>query len=432
MKRLGSILALVILSSCSSSVQKYNYTSGADKDTFEEWAKPFVHATERAPSSEIVSRPQYHWEADSLKIPVTANTTINQSYNVKFNQFSVYSTKEKVEKEVTQLEERWTQVSQSVLVCDEQAGGGKSELWDAFYSAPAARKQATLAAAIQGIGPVSATALVRARYFNSKPRNWNDFEDEIERAARAEVITKSVEYQVLYQYRSENMVKLGYNTQLSGVCHLETRSYYSPTQVPVTRKVLVDEVVTHRDLISSENRTYEVRISNQRLQSFESEMLIFNFNHGTNQVTLAQAAFNNYSIALQGRRIVVVGIGRKTVSLPRDVLPAGATLERSGGQASFTARVNRQYVPATAADGYLMISIQVHSCKKGMLGGCAVMGRDEQVQTTVVIQAISSGLVNHTFPLNPSRKYWVEYWANTANSPWYTNNVVKSPSKPEI
>jgi hypothetical protein len=434
MKKIGLLLSLLTIGACASFGPKNNQYAAYDQATFQEWSKPFVHVPlTRAPSSEIVGRPTYFWEADSLKIPLTANATINQNYNIRFNQYSVYNTKEKVERIVPQVEVRWEQVQNAVLVCDEQSGTGKSPLWNAFYSAPAAKKVATLAAAIEGVGTVSATGLVKNGYFHSKPRNWRDFQDEIQRAARAEVITKSVEHQILYRYRSENMAKLGYNTQLSGVCRMEIETYYSPREVVVNKKVIVEEIVPRRDLISTETRQYAIRISGQSLQPFENEMLIFSFNRDSNQVTLAQAAYNNYSISFDGRLITVIGISRKSVKLPAEVLPAGATLESSGGQARFTAPLNRKYIPKSVAEGHLLISLRVHSCKKGLFGGCSLTGRDEQIQPTVVKDAaVSNGLVNLSFALSPGRKYWVEYWVNTANSPWYTNNVVKAMNSPEI
>ncbi len=434
MKKIGLLVSLLTVGACSSFGPKNDQTATYDQVAFQEWSKPFVHEPQtRTPSSEIVGRPTYFWEADSLKIPLTANSTINQTYNIRFNQYAVYDVKEKVERVVPQVEVRWEQVQNAVLVCDEQSGTGKSPLWNAFYSAPAAKKVATLAAAIEGVGTVSATSLVKNGYFHSKPRNWRDFQDEIQRAGRAEVITKSVEHQILYRYRSENMSKLGYNTQLSGVCRLEVETYYSPREVVVNRRVIIEEIIPRRDLISSETRQYAIRISGQKLQSFETEMLIFSFNRDSNQVILAQAAFNNYSISFDGRLISVVGLSRKSVKLPSDALPAGATLESSGGQARFTAPINRKYVPKSAAEGYLLLSLQVRSCKKGFFGGCSITGRDERVQPTIVKDAAGlNGLVNLNFALSPGRKYWVEYWVNTANSPWYSNNVVRALNSPEI
>jgi hypothetical protein len=430
MKKIGVVLSLLAMGACSSNHKYWVASNGTDKETFTELSQPFVNNVERKPSSEIVSRPRYYWEADSLKIPLTAEATINQSYNVKFNQFSVYDVKQQVEKIVPQVETRWELIQNSVLVCDEQSGTGKSPYWNAFYSAPPAKKAAALADAIEGVGPVSSAALVKHHYFAQKPRNWSDFREEIQRAARNEVINKNVEHQILYKYRSENMAKLGYNTQLSGVCKLETESYYAPR---VNRRVIVDEIITHRDLITTEFRNYQVRISGQRLQSFESEMLILNFDHDSNQVTLSQAAYNNFSVSFEGSLITITGISRKAIKLPENVFTGAAFLEGSGGKARFSAPINRMYVPRTSADGQLLVSVRVYSCKQGFFGGCSITNRDERTHETAIKDVTpGSGYVNHQFSISPGRRYWVSYWVYAANSPWYINNVVSGYSTPEI
>jgi hypothetical protein len=436
MKSIFPSVALLALCSCttlkpSQPTDKVSLSS-PDQATLQEWAKPFEYRADRQPSSEIVSKPVYFWEADSLKVPLTAGVTIRQAYNVRFSQYSSYEMKQKIERQVTTMETRWVSVTEEVLVCDEKMGHGKSEAWNAFYNGDG-DKSVALDHAIQGIGIPTATKLIKAGYFHKKPTSWEDFENEVDRANAAGVITKDARYLIIYKYRSANMTKLGYNPQLTGVCKLVPESYLAPVERPVTRTVLVDEIVHHRDLISSESRQYEVRISGQRLQSFENEMLVFNFNHETNQVSLSSAAYNNYGIAFDGKVITVKGLSRKGIRLPEDALPRGATLEASGGQARFTAPLNRLYIPMSAAEGHLMGSIRIHSCKKGLLGACSLMKRDEQIQQTVVKDLLpNSALMTHTFAIAPKRIYWIEYWVNTANSPWYINNVVKSSSTPQI
>src|SRR5207253_8807718 len=116
------------------------------------------------------------------------------------------------------------------------------------------------------------------------------------------------------------------------------------------------------------------------------------------------------------------------IELPSDALVRTATLESSNGMARFTAPVNAQYIPKSSADGYMLVSIQVFSCKKGVFG-CAVTGRDEKVQPVVIKEITpSSALAIHTFNISPGRKYWVKYWVNMANSPWYTNNLILGPT----
>lgn len=431
-------LILLCLSGCSTPASKVAQNvsppySDIDHETLKEWAKPFEHIpASRVPSSEMVSRPVYFWEADTLKIPLNAGDSVNQYFNVKFNQYSSYEMKETVEKIIPRVVTRWVEGSSAIIVCSPKEGIGRSKYWNAFYSAPASQKAQALADAIDGIGNASAKALIQADYFRLKPRSWEDFEREILRAYRNNVINQLVEYQILYKFRQENMTKLGYNTQSSGDCSLVVQTYVYPQEVVVNEKVKVEVIVPHRDLISSETRQFHFEISGQKLQSFEQEMLIFSFNHDTNQVTLAPAAYNNYSVSFDGQNIKVEGASRKNINLPDDVLIRGATLETSNGVASFTAPINKKYMPKNASQGYLFVSVEVYSCDRGMFG-CSVLHRNERKEVPAVIQPnLATGLVNYKFPISPGRKFWVRYWVNMASSPWYTNNVVISPDRPEI
>jgi hypothetical protein len=434
MKRVVSLglLSLGLITGCSSidSKQQVAY-QGIDSETMAEWSKPFSHTVARKPSSEIVSSTTYHWEADTLKIPLSVNSRINQTYNVQFSQYAIYDTREQVRKNIPVVQTVWDNSTISVQICDEQGGTGKSEYWNAFFSAPGSQKASALANAIAGVGDSTAKNLIKNNYFNSKPRSWNDFENEIHRAAQSRTISNDIEYQVLYKFRSENMAKLGYNTQVG--CHFENRDIQTPREVLVDNWVYVDEIVPHRDLVKTDYRQYDLSISGQRLQSFESEMLVFSFDYDSNQISLSPSSYTNFSISMEGRRIVVTGNSRRNTELPSDVLPTGATLESSGGKASFNAPINRLYIPKTAAEGQLMVSIEVHSCKKGLFGGCALTGKDEQVQPVIIkVAQAQSGLVNHQFTTLPKRKYWVRYWVNVGNSPWYINNVVVAKKYPEI
>ncbi len=433
MKRnVAVILSLTAMLSCSTYNQP---TKTVSPDALAEWSVPYTNTeTLRKPSSEVTSKPTYHWEADTLKIPLSAGTSIDQTFNVKYTQYAVYDMIEPVLTDTSHYETRWTYVSTPVLVCDEKAGTGKSEAWNAFYSAPGPQKAAALAKAIDGVGNSTAAKMVKGNYFSSKPRNWQDFQTIIERAAADKVIEESAEHDVLYKYRQANMEKLGYQTQVSGACQMVIVDHKEPTQVWITSSAYVSKPVTHRDAISSDTKTFEVRISGQRLQSWEHDMMVFSFDHDSNQVSLAGAAYNNYGIAFDGRVITVKALSRKLVNLPSNAFPAGGTLESSNGSASFSAPLNSAYLPSTTADGYMIVSVEVRSCKKGLFAGaCAVFGRDEKVEAKVAKQVNrQAGIAKHVFPITPGRVYWVRYWVNMQNSPWYTNNVVQGTNTPQL
>src|SRR5665647_2865032 len=87
--------ALLALSACSNMSKKKAPAPGMDSDLLTEWSKPFVYETatkERRPSSDQTSPPRTVWEADTLKIPVTAGAVVDQTYNVKFTQALYYET----------------------------------------------------------------------------------------------------------------------------------------------------------------------------------------------------------------------------------------------------------------------------------------------------------------------------------------------------
>jgi hypothetical protein len=423
-----SLLTLLTAIGCSS----YS-TKKTDSVTMNEFVKPFEYQeTARKPSSEVQGKPTYHWEADTLKIPVTAGATIDHNFKVTYKHYATYVTKEKAYQDVPKLITEWQTVTQGVLVCDEKAGTGKSQYWDAFYTAPAAQKPKALAKAIEGIGELSAGKLIKAGFFREKPRSWSELQNEIQRAKDSNVITGSVAYSVVYKYRQENMTKLGYNTQATGLCKIELETYSYPVDKWIKVREETTKLVTHSDLIDTDVKNYRIKISGQKLQTFETDMLVFSFDHATNVITLAQAAYNSYSVSFSGNTIIVVGTARKRIALPNDVIVPGATLEASNGMAGFSALVNQTYIPKTVQDGKLYSIIQVRSCKKGLFGGtCSLTNRDERLEAKVVNQ-ITSGVIKHSFPRVPGRVYWVRYAVQAINSPWYASNSVIASKEPAL
>ncbi len=407
---------LLLLSACTSPVpQKVASESNQERD----------------PSS--IRNVRNFWESSSLSITLGSGTKIDQNYPVKFEHFTAYEEDKPVTRMVPVVEILWEVVRRPVLVCRSEEGRGSSPLWDAFYSARGSEKGKFLAKAIQGVGPVSASSLVEANYFDSKPRSWDDFRDEVERAAKAEVITKNVRHQILYQYRQENMTNLGYQTHISNACTYETESYLAPREVVVNRPRTTIETQTIRKLINTERANYRVKVSGQRLQSFETEVIVLNFDKESGQVGLSSTAYNNFSLSLNSNVITVTGTGRKNIKLPSAVLPRGGTLVKGNGKARFSAPINPTFIPKTTADGYLLGSIRITSCRIGTFGGCSLRNRDERTEPVVVKTLVPAQVVmTHEFEIQSGRRYWVNHWVNAASSPWYINNVVRSSSQPEI
>lgn len=424
-----SVVGLAALAACSTSQMKFAHVP---YEGFGEMAQPFkseIESQKREPSN---TKARVVWESDTLKIPLTAGSTVNKSYNVRFNQVHYYEVPVRRLERVPYETVRWVLGSKDVLVCRDvtTGGAGQSLLWNAFYSAPKEQKATKLADAIAGVGVPTAKKLVAGGYFHSKPRSWQAFEDEIRRAKNAGTIDKQIEYEVLYNHRNKNMENLGYDTQTSGVCAYERQDYYYPVPSIEYRDEWVTRMEPRRDVISVENREYNVNISGSRLQTFESEMMILSFDHDSNQVTVGHTEFNNYSVSMDGNSIVIRGVSRKNINLPSAVFAGSAVLEKSGGSARFSTPINRQYLPKSG-EGELVIRMVVRSCKKGSFGSCAVFGKDEREEFNVV-QTVTGQVHQHQFPILNGRTYWISYYVNLVNSPWYVNNVVKGPSAPTL
>lgn len=436
-----SSLALLALVGCSTWKAPMSTVAETDltPEAYHQWTTPFEGeklASSRTPA-QVNRAVSYVWEADSIKVAMKQNTAYDKTVNVRFAQYAMYSTTEQrpvaVQKWVTV---GWTQVSQPVLVCSGTSveGSGKSHLWNAFYGAPKSQKPKALADAIVGIGEPTARKMIDAGYFASKPRSWNQFSQVIRQARGQGIINETVEYQVLYKYRADNLNNLGYETSVGSSCVTVVETYSQPVQElrTVTEMQWMD--IPHKDLINQEVKAFRVLITNPRLQSFEAEVITISLHRDMNKISYNVDGdyYTNYVKTLNAGVIKLEGIARKFIPLPSDVIAGGGSIEASNGTAGFVATVNKKYIPKTATDGKLLMTVELHSCKRGSFGKCAIFGKNDKVVAKTVISVGAEGLVRYPFARDPKLYYYAKYWVNMAGSPWYTNNVVRAPYEPGL
>lgn len=435
-------LALVFATLVSCSTQKTDQvaaTSDLTPDAYGQWTGSQVldPVADRKPSSDIVGRVTHVWEADTIKVAMKQNGSYDKQVRVNFAQYALYTTIENrpvvVQKWVTV---GWVSVSKPVLVCTGTTteGTGKSVLWNDYFGAPKAQKPMALAKAITGVGEPTAKKLIAAGYFSSKPRSWDDFSDVIKGARARGVIDETIEYNVLFKYRSDNLSSLGYESSVGSTCVTRTETYLEPVQElrNVTEYQLQN--VPHKDLINQEARMYRVYITGPRLQSFETEVITINPYRNINGIsfTVSGDDYTEYVKTISSDTMRLNGIARKAVRLPSDVFIGGAALEASNGRAGFVATVNPRYIPKTATEGQLLLSLELRSCKRGSFGGCSILNRNEQLVVKTSMAVAANGVVRYQFARDPSRYYYAKYWVNLAGSPWYVNNVVVAPRRPGL
>lgn len=435
-----TVLVLASLAGCST--KKTDQLAGVNDltpDAYGVWTGPqiFEPVVDRKPSSDIVGKVSHVWEADTIKVAMKQNTSYDKQVRINFSQYALYTTIENrpvpVQKWVTV---GWVSVSKPVLVCSGTVteGSGKSALWNDYFSAPKSEKANALAKAITGVGEPTAKKLIASGYFQSKPKSWEDFSNVIKSARARGAVDETVEYNVLYKYRSDNLSNLGYESSVGTTCVTVNETYLEPVQELRTVTEYQLQNIPHKDLINQDAKTYRVHITGPRLQAFETEVITINPTRDINGIsfTVSGDDYTNYLKTISSDTMRLNGVARKSVRLPADVFVGGAALEASNGRAGFVATVNPKYVPKTPADGQLLFTLDLRSCKRGSFGGCSVFGRNEQIVVKTVIAVGPQGIVRHQFARDPSRYYYAKYWVNLAGSPWYVNNVVHSHRTPGL
>lgn len=283
-------------------------------------------------------------------------------------------------------------------------GAGRSDAWDAFYSARKEEKASKLAAAIKGVGKVSAEALVAGNYFSSKPRSWDAFKTQIKLASSQGAITKQVEAMVLSTYRADNMSNLGY---ASGSCR---STPYPCDEVVIIREgyyvsQTCDDAV--ENVIEQKAVNYTFNVRGAVLLSSEVEKLTAVLSGDARETQLSQSFYNSYNlqvVANNGNQVVVdiQGTGRKQVDLPQDSLQSVNLIPVNGNKAAtLQVSVKPTALPARSTEK-LVIDYLVRTCAVGAFGTCGLSWDKSESYT----QTLTSAISNFQVPVNirPGRK----------------------------
>lgn len=311
---------------------------------------------------------EVYWKKQDVTVQVTSQSGKDFSYNQIFHRMVLthnyyecgyYQEPEVVIRPGTCYE----------VIC--QGGAGRSPAWDAFYSARKEEKATKLAAAIKGVGKASAESLVQANYFYSKPRSWEAFKAEINRAAQSGVITQQVKALVLSTYRNDNISNLGY---ASGSC---TYTPYACDEVVVIRE---GQYVSRtcddprETVIDSKQMNYSIRVDNSVLLPSEVEKLNLSLSGQASESNLKSSIYNNYSLQIVGQnesstQLILSGVSRRLVNLPSDSLLSVALVPQGAQLANLQISVSPGALPANNTE-QLAVSFEVRTCNIGLLGLC--------------------------------------------------------------
>ncbi len=300
------------------------------------------------------------------------------------------------------------------------SGSGKSEAWDAFYSAPKSRKANALADAIKGVGESTAEKLIAADYFHRKPRSWEDFSNEINSAANRGVIGKDISYQVLVKYKAENAANLGYEGS-SCSTYQYSCTVYTPGLIPYACTKYKDQIYTR--VIDSMRRTVSIDVSNPSLQSFETDTATVSVGRDLNDVSAEIGPYNRYNVDVDNRNdtahIQATGIQRVLVDLPRATVRSG-TLQKQGGQGVFSLTVNSQYLGE--GRDQLVLKYNVHTCRMKLFSACLSAFKPG----TDVVVPITQSETSINIPLEFRTKSKVVYTLARKGSRWYNDNYLST------
>ncbi|MFS4457766.1 hypothetical protein [Bdellovibrio sp. HCB2-146] len=251
-------------------------------------------------------------------------------------------------------------------------GKAQSSLWDSYFSAPGNIKARALSNAIQGIGDASAEALVKRGYFRSKPKTWSEFSAEINRAANADVIKKSVATNVLGQYKYANIANLGYN---AGSCREITTScdtYISQlVQVPFTNSRQVER----RRIENVKRFEVNVTFTDAVLMATESDTITLKIDENGRLIDIDTQGYNRYSLVNQSTDGKNINLQIKSDSrilrdLSNNVLRQDS-YQLVSDEPTFVLDVDPAYIPGSDdPNAQLVVDYFVRTCEYGWTGFC--------------------------------------------------------------
>lgn len=345
----------------------------------------------------------------------------NANIDVAVNQEMSWTERESFED--TRFEYREVEAPGTCYEYTCRGGTGKSELWNAFYSAPRAQKPAALARAIKGIGQPSAEALVNSGYFGSKPRSWQDFAAEIKRAGDRGVIQKSAATAVTSTYRAENLVNLGYAAD-----SCSERAYACTVWVD---RLMPVRFTNYRDVVRRKivaTRLYKVTalVSNARLLSTERETVSFRVDeNGAVLESEVSSTYNRYAVVTTPAgtgnvRVALTGVQRFLRDLSANVVRKDS-FETVNGTPTFTLDIDASFVPNQEdPNSQLVLDYKLMGCKT-ILGIC----RAHQTLKTES-KPLSQSRTAFAVDIPDGLKTWIEYTVARRNSAYFNDKPTPS------
>lgn len=304
------------------------------------------------------------------------------------------------------------------------SGKGKSELWNAFYSAKGEDKPAALAKAIDGIGKSSAKGLIESKVFQSKPKSWTEFRTAMNKALKGDYITQQQYNEVFGTYGEVNRANLGY---AEADCQAFTTTCEVYGMFPVvngcSQKQQDERVVSHR------NVPVQVVVSNPFLQSFETDNLTVSAGGDFDSIQVTGGQYTNYQASKtptgDGAIITVNGMSRRMVDVPRGAFKKISFADQRGQNLQYTVEVDPRYLGQ--GEDKLMMKIEVRHCASGGLfsfqaGDCK--GKDKEAMVYEPMQTIQLTQASTNMPITAipvGHRVWVKYTLSRENSPWYNN-----------
>lgn len=386
----------------------------------------YLKAGERSPAG----APQLEWSKGTLSFAITgaapAGTVTSE---VKVNQEMIWTETEFFTDTRSEYQEVVVAGTCSDFKCS--AGAGKSDLWDAFYSATGEKKAAALDAAISGIGIVSAKNLVVKGYFKSKPRSWDEFTREINTAANRDVIKKSVATLVIENNRYENITKLGYGANSCQEVKRNCDLYITKlVQVPFQNS----REVQKRRIVETKTFKVTVNSSGSLLLPDEKDSITLKVDQTGKVVDADSNGYNTYAIANQATDGQNVNVELKAVN--RILRPLSNNMIRQesyvlvADKPTFILDVDPQMIPGKEdPNAQLVIDYTVQVCEYGWTGTCGFSSWKNAKMASMVINAART-----IIPVDVPRKHksQILYRVSRKNSIYFDSKGLNERETDEI
>lgn len=227
-------------------------------------------------------------------------------------------------------------VNTPVYACEETQGDGSGGNWHGFYDRSGDKAQ-MLNDAIMGVGKGTAKYLV-APFQQGKPRSWRQFADLITSAAQQMKSQYGIDpawtNEVLYRYKQENMVNLGYAGSTDcGIVRYEIRTYEVRAHIEDIT-MIVETNVRGGKLLPNECETFSISWNGREVSagvSTPNNSNTSDYNKYAMQLNYDEhSRRNKVTVTLTGKRI--------QANPPYLVEHNGSTISSSGGTAQLTLR----------------------------------------------------------------------------------------------